>query len=235
MNKIYHCLLSKFSHDCVSEVGNAVNVYIGQHEQVKYFGKVTNDRKICVYNSLGKEYKDKVNEYVKLAYENSMDKYSVPAFVMSEFKSDIFDDAGFVSDDDIDDNYNIQSDPFWEVLRGIATINRKLEIYTYGIKFKQFKNYSKTDCNFNALVITGSKMGNLHKIRGTNPELQKRVRSGNRFEEVMLNIVKTVEEKDYHSIGIYCRAGHHRSVACGELLKKFVYTDSTVKHLTIYK
>ena len=64
----------------------------------------------------------------------------------------------------------------------MATKSRDLEIHTYGNKFKQYKHYNKTDCNFNALVITSSKVGNLHKLRGTDLSLQKRVRSGNRFE-----------------------------------------------------
>jgi len=51
----------------------------------------------------------------------------------------------------------------------------------------------------------------------------------------MKNIVKTVERDNCKLIGIYCRAGHHRSVACAELLKRFVYINSNIHHLTIKK
>ena len=39
----------------------------------------------------------------------------------------------------------------------------------------------------------------------------------------------------YVKIGVYCRAGHHRSVAMGEMLKKYVYKNAKIKHLTIHR
>lgn len=51
----------------------------------------------------------------------------------------------------------------------------------------------------------------------------------------MTRIVTTVEQEDLHFIGIFCTAGHHRSVACGELLLKHVYPKAKLIHLTLNK
>lgn len=126
---------------------------------------------------------------------------------------------------------------FWEFMAGHAKRDRPLVIETFGNKFRQYKNYTGVQKKFNALVIASSKPRHvdLRHARGTDPEIQKSVQAGRRFEEVVSNIVKTVERDQLESIGIYCRAGHHRSVACGELLKKHVYPLATVRHLTINK
>jgi len=124
---------------------------------------------------------------------------------------------------------------FWKFLAARATNDRPLRIETFGNKFKQYKHYTGVDKTFNALVISSQKPKHidLRHGRGTDPEIQKVVAAGKRFEEVMTAIVRTTERDNLASIGIYCRAGHHRSVACGELLKKHVYPLATVKHLTI--
>jgi RNase adaptor protein for sRNA GlmZ degradation len=110
-------------------------------------------------------------------------------------------------------------------------------IETYGNKFSKYKHYTGVQRRFNALVINSQKPKHvdLRYARGTHREVQKCVASGKRFEEVMTNIVQTTERDNLQSIGIYCRAGHHRSVACGELLHKHVYLKATVHHLTISK
>lgn len=240
LNKIYYDILIDFKYDdVIFESDVCIKVNMGELDGVKYFSNIYANGIIDILDSTGKSYSDKVKKYTKIAYVDNLNKQSIPKYVILEFKGDIFNDAGFneneldVEDDDDDDDYDINEDQFWVLLRKMANVDRQLEIHTYGIKFKQYKNYSKTDRNFNALVITGNKSGNLHKLRGTDPGLQKRVRSGKRFEEVMINIVKTVERDKCKIIGIYCRAGHHRSVACGELLKKFVYINSNITHLTI--
>ena len=48
-------------------------------------------------------------------------------------------------------------------------------------------------------------------------------------------VVKYIENDKNTSnvIGIYCTAGHHRSVAIIEILKKYIYVDAVVKHLHI--
>lgn len=124
---------------------------------------------------------------------------------------------------------------FWEYLRAQADPERAVRIETYGNKFRQFKHYAGVERRFNALVICSQKPKHLdlRHVRGTHPDIQKSVQAGKRFEEVMTNVVVTTERDDLHCVGIFCRAGHHRSVACAELLKRHVYPRAVIKHLTL--
>lgn len=133
----------------------------------------------------------------------------------------------------------VTSSEFWDELQAKSSEhrNRKITVHTYGNKFKKYKRYTETQKNFNALVINTERPRHLdlRHIRGTDPELQKVVASGKRFKEVMSRIVNTIEEENLNFIGIYCRAGHHRSVACGELLKSYIYPNARLSHLTLNK
>ena len=93
------------------------------------------------------------------------------------------------------------------------------------------------DCAFNALHVNSKrpKGVSLKGLRGTDEIIQKGVKAGSGFVKVMTNIVDRTEEHNYVKIGIYCRSGHHRSVACAELLLKFVYPKAIIKHITFNK
>lgn len=144
--------------------------------------------------------------------------------------------AGFEADEDTPVLQENAID-FWPWLQTKADSNRDLRVETYGNKFARFKHYTGVQRRFNALVINSSKPKHvdLRHARGTHREVQKCVESGKRFQEVMTNIVETVERENLETIGIYCRAGHHRSVACAELLKRHIYPKADVRHLTISK
>jgi hypothetical protein len=177
------------------------------------------------YGSNGLEYES------KLYLEDHKCPILASKVFMDEHRED---NAGF--DEFSDAESESGSDMYPDILQQLAlqgTKGRQLIIHTYGNKFKQYRNY-KTECNFNALVIQSNTSGlNLKNGRGTDEDIQKAVASGRRFSEVMTRIVTVVETKDLHFIGIYCRAGHHRSVACGELLKKHIYPSAKIKHLTL--
>lgn len=143
--------------------------------------------------------------------------------------------AGFNVDEEVDldiPKFNRWTDLIKQIKPNVLRI---LNIETYGNMFKQYKNYTRVQKRFNALVICSSKPKDvdLHHARGTDPAIQRSVSSGKRFWEVIERIVTTVEKEDLSCIGIYCRAGHHRSVACAELLKMHVYHNSQIKHLTL--
>ena len=55
-------------------------------------------------------------------------------------------------------------------------------------------------------------------MRGTDLQIQREVRECSIFEDFISNIVSDIEKRDLHVIAIICRAGHHRSVACAEML-----------------
>lgn len=145
------------------------------------------------------------------------------------FEEEANNDAGF----NLDVNETSVSDNFYSFLKSRADVGRSIIIETFGNKYAKFKNYPHR--KFNALVINSRKPKNvdLKKARGTDIEVQKCVESGTRFEEVMSNMVTVIERENLNIVGIYCRAGHHRSVACAELLKQHIYKDANINHLTI--
>jgi len=178
----------------------------------------------------------KINKIINdLNYLDNVSAVSEAVDIFFDWAKENNDESGFDSDEDLSD-YDIDNDTFWLYLRSKCDTSRSITIHTYGNKFKQFAHWnSQMQCSYNALVINSKKPKNvdLRHARGTDIGVQKAVRAGREFETVMTRIVESVESNNYNKIGIYCRAGHHRSVAVGELLKKYVYKNATVNHITI--
>lgn len=184
------------------------------------------------------DYSEDINNMVNsLNYLDDVSAISEAVDMFFDWVKENNDESGFDSDEDLDD-YDIDKDTFWSYLRSKCDTNRRISIHTYGNKFKQFAHWnSQMQCSYNALVINSKKPKNvdLRHARGTDIGVQKAVRAGREFETVMERIVESVETNNYNKIGIYCRAGHHRSVAVGELLKKYIYNKATINHITISK
>jgi RNase adaptor protein for sRNA GlmZ degradation len=72
----------------------------------------------------------------------------------------------------------------------------------------------------------------LAKLRGTNLKVQQEIRETDMFETVMQDIVEEIETHNLSYIAICCNRGHHRSVACAEMLK-YLYSNAEVNHLTV--
>ena len=132
-----------------------------------------------------------------------------------------------------------------ELRKLIPNPNREILMVSFGEKFKTPSSMEqnkispefpfKCDKTFDARHINSSrpKGGGLRDLRGTDEIIQKCIESGSGFEFVMKCIVKSIEQNNYKTIGVYCTAGHHRSVASVELLKKHLYPNAKVKHLHI--
>ena len=122
-----------------------------------------------------------------------------------------------------------------------ATINGKFHnavngpnFASFGNKYKNFETVKKSfECSFNALHVRSNKHGMDLSKRGIHDEIQKRVQQGKGFCDFIISVIENIEKHNYKNIGIFCSAGHHRSVACVELLKKFVYKNATVIHLNL--
>lgn len=156
--------------------------------------------------------------------------------------------AGFNTDmverNDFDfPKYDGKNDKVWEILKIKYNVNvdRKLHIYTYGTTF-MFHPPKNCQMVFNSCVLRGSqankpeKFGlgykSLLKLRGTNLKVQQEVRGAKLFIPFMEDLVANIEDNDLDKIAIVCRAGHHRSVSCAEMLGH-LYPNRTVEHLTI--
>jgi methylthioribose-1-phosphate isomerase len=114
----------------------------------------------------------------------------------------------------------------------------KLKYIHTGNRYSQYTYWcSRVQKSFNCLVINSKKAHNLdlRHTRGTSVQLQKTIRRGSNFEKVATNIVNCVENEKLSKIGVYCKSGHHRAVAMGEMIMKYVYKNAKVKHLTIHR
>jgi hypothetical protein len=121
-----------------------------------------------------------------------------------------------------------------------VNVNRKLKILTYGTRFEPGLDLTKYKIQetFNATVLRGGQEKNnltfklLIKLRGDDPRIQQEVRHAVLFESFVENIILNVETRNLERISIVCRAGHHRSVSCSEMLIH-LYPLIKMKHLTI--
>jgi hypothetical protein len=177
-------------------------------------------------------------------------KHKIPSSAIEILISDLFDSAGFnettTKSELEDDKVNCTLNTYYDELKKlIVNPNREILIVSFGEKFKSPSSMEqhkistelpfKCDKTFDARHINSSKPkgGGLRDLRGTDNIIQKCIESGSGFEFVMNCIVKSIEKNNYKTIGIFCTAGHHRSVACVELLKKNLYPNAKIKHLHI--
>ena len=178
-------------------------------------------------------------------------KHKIPSYAIETLISNLYDSAGFyedssVSDAKIEDKEKSNAEIFWNEMKKLVDSTRKIVIVSFGEKFKSpismEQNVISKDLpfacekTFDARHINSKKpkgAGGLHDLRGTDEIIQKTIESGKGFEFVINCIVKSIEEHNYKVIGIYCTAGHHRSVALVELVKKHLYPNAKIKHLHI--
>lgn len=143
-------------------------------------------------------------------------------------------------------DYDKNEDEFWEIIKTKlnVNVNRKLKIVTYGFQFyPQIDKYVLPDCNliqvtYDVRVLRTPKEKQsldfklLAKLRGTSLKVQQEIRETDMFEVVLQDIIKEIEEDNLSYIAICCNRGHHRSVACAEMLK-YLYVNASLNHLTI--
>ena len=202
----------------------------------KYFIEIYNETNIRIY-STDTSHESFVTDAIKSVSE--IETAKIPMFVINQFIDSLSkDSAGFdeESDEEYKDDFSYRCmKNFWKYVKSIATPDRVISITSFGNKYKNFDTVKKTfDCSFNALHVRSSKGGlNLGQLRGTDVEVQRRVEQGKGFYSFMLDLVTRIEKHGYSNVGVFCSAGHHRSVACVELLTKFVYKNATVHHLNL--
>lgn len=196
----------------------------------------------------GNNYTDKLNDIIK--FVSSIDGINNKYITILQYFSDNFylipgaivDNNSNINDQDNYLKYDGPNDFFWSMMLQKYNVdtNRKLIITTYGVKF--IKEHPKT-CQqvYNAGILRlENKQGcqlSLNyfiKKRGTCLLIQEQTRGAILFTTFMDSIISDIEKNNYTSVGIFCSAGHHRSVACAEMLKN-LYKNIVIKHLTINK
>ncbi len=169
------------------------------------------------------------DNYIKLILKYFIENFSnVSGFISKK-------DCGSHHENKVE--YNGKTDIFWHILHNIydVNVNRKLKIYTYGTN-KSSPPQKGCQMIFDASILQGNQVNitekTLLKMRGTNLILQQVIRTSLLFNGFINNIVENIKKNNYSVISIICKAGHHRSVACAEMLKN-LYQNCTTTHLTI--
>ena len=197
--------------------------------------EIIDSTNIEAYNiNTGIDYKKEIYSILK-SLDDTIPLLEIPSYIIERLISDIYDSAGFT--DNIMNEIDIPHYDYSNLLKLIKNNEREIEIISFGEKFKTPKSMERTLCQktFDARHINSSKPKgkSLRDLRGTDEIIQKCIESGSGFEFVMTCIIKAINEKNYKIIGIYCTAGHHRSVAVVELMKKNLYPNAKIKHLHI--
>lgn len=111
---------------------------------------------------------------------------------------------------------------------------RKLNIYVWGLRRrKRVPPQYKIEHNFNACVLHGKKKGVDWRKDGRDEAIRHAVMKGRMFTYFMETMVKYIEEKDLHCIGINCSKGRHRSVTCAIILMTYFYPNSEITFLEL--
>lgn len=113
--------------------------------------------------------------------------------------------------------------------------DRKLTIYVWGRK-KRKGPPCDVEHNFNAAVLSDKKKNVDWRQNGRDSEeVRWAVMRARGFTEFMAAMIKTIEGKDCHIIGINCRAGRHRSCSTAFFLKKYYYSGAIIHFVELPK
>ena len=237
--QIKEYLDKKFGSKFVTVENDSIIIDMGLLNNMAYTARIKTSYIIYIYDDIDVYYYDDIKEIISnLDYSIIHNESNIPTIVLTEFIESKTDSAGFIPNVFLDEENDMANDTFFELMRQKATIDRKLIIYTFGKKYTQFDSWkNKSQVSFSVLHLNSSrpKGVSLNNVRGTDATLQKCVRNASEFDEIFNHIIVTIEARNLSIIGVYCKAGHHRSVAIGELLKIHVYKNAKVTHLTINK
>ena len=113
--------------------------------------------------------------------------------------------------------------------------NRKLTIYTYGEKNT---NHKPPECQIIFDVCTFStkiEKTDIKKYDGRDELIQNAIIQHPIFNILVENVINKIEENNIDTISFVCNHGKHRSVGWAEILKKYYYNHSKIKHLKFKK
>ena len=113
--------------------------------------------------------------------------------------------------------------------------NRKLKIFTYGYKLKEHST-PKCQVIFDVSTFaTKIEKTDIKKYDGRDQIIQNAIIQHPIFDILIENVINEIEKGNLNSISFVCNHGKHRSVGWAEILKKYYYPFSNIKHLKFKK
>lgn len=106
--------------------------------------------------------------------------------------------------------------------------NRKLTIYSWGI----MKHHEpKCEISFDLTQFTTkTNIKDIKLVDGRDEEIQNSIIQHPLFSELIKKIIEEIETNNSREISFFCNHGKHRSVGWTEILKKYYYPKSIIKH-----
>jgi len=106
--------------------------------------------------------------------------------------------------------------------------NRKLTIYSWGI---MKHDEPKCEISFDLTQFTTkTNIKDIKLVDGRDEEIQNSIIQHPLFSELIKKIIEEIETNNSREISFFCNHGKHRSVGWTEILKKYYYPKSIIKH-----
>ena len=106
--------------------------------------------------------------------------------------------------------------------------NRRLIIYSWGIL-----RHAEPKCEISfdlTKFTTKTDIKDIRKFDGRDEEIQHSIIQHPLFTELIKKIIEEIETNNSTEISFFCNHGKHRSVGWAEILKKYYYPNSIIKH-----
>ena len=106
--------------------------------------------------------------------------------------------------------------------------NRKLTIYSWGIM-----RHAEPKCEISfdlTKFTTKTNIKDIKLVDGRDVEIQNSIIQHPLFTELIHKIIEEIETNNSREISFFCNHGKHRSVGWTEILKKYYYPNSIIKH-----
>ncbi len=106
--------------------------------------------------------------------------------------------------------------------------NRKLIIYSWGIL-----RHTEPKCEISfdlTKFTTKTDIKDVKLFDGRNDQIQNSIIQHPLFTELIHKIIEEIETNNSTEISFFCNHGKHRSVGWTEILKKYYYPKSIIKH-----
>jgi RNase adaptor protein for sRNA GlmZ degradation len=106
--------------------------------------------------------------------------------------------------------------------------NRKLIIYSWGIL-----RHTEPECEISfdlTKFTTKTDIKDIKLVDGRDIKIQNSIIQHPLFSELIKKIIEEIETNNSREISFFCNHGKHRSVGWTEILKKYYYPNSIIKH-----
>jgi RNase adaptor protein for sRNA GlmZ degradation len=105
--------------------------------------------------------------------------------------------------------------------------NRKLTIYSWGIMRHA---EPKCEISFDLTKFTTKTTKDIKLVDGRDEEIQNSIIRHPLFSELIKKIIEEIETNNSREISFFCNHGKHRSVGWTEIVKKYYYPNSIIRH-----